>query len=91
MKENREYSVDEAEAIAAKVGLAALKYGDLSNQASKDYIFDIERGLHFQTIQKYTGRFYLEQARHKLPPPYPQICLTLNILSVLYCVRACHK
>ena len=29
--------------VARQVGLAALKYGDLSNQASKDYVFDLER------------------------------------------------
>ena len=33
----------EAEEAAQKVGLAALKYGDLSNQAGKDYVFDIDR------------------------------------------------
>ena len=36
MMENRDYSEEEAQEIAGKVGLAALKYGDLSNQASKD-------------------------------------------------------
>ncbi len=56
MKDNREYSGDEAEAIAAKVGLAALKYGDLSNQASKDYIFDIER---FASFEGNTGPYIL--------------------------------
>ena len=35
----------EAEATAKIVGLSALKYGDLSNQASKDYIFDVDRLL----------------------------------------------
>lgn len=42
--------VEEAEArnIADKVGLAALKYGDLSNQATKDYIFDVDRFTSFE-------------------------------------------
>ncbi len=46
--ENR--SVDEAEAreTAKIVGLAALKYGDLSNQIGKDYIFDIDRFISFE-------------------------------------------
>ncbi len=46
--ENR--SMDEAEAkeTAKIVGLAALKYGDLSNQAAKDYIFDIDRFISFE-------------------------------------------
>ncbi|HCL04030.1 MAG TPA: arginine--tRNA ligase, partial [Lachnoclostridium phytofermentans] len=37
---NREMGEEEAREVAKIVGLAALKYGDLSNQASKDYIFD---------------------------------------------------
>lgn len=56
MKDNRDYSKDEAQTIAAKVGLAALKYGDLSNQASKDYIFDIER---FASFEGNTGPYIL--------------------------------
>lgn len=46
--ENR--AIDEAEAreTAKKVGLAALKYGDLSNQAAKDYVFDIDRFISFE-------------------------------------------
>lgn len=56
MMENRDYSEDEAQAIAGKVGLAALKYGDLSNQASKDYIFDIER---FASFEGNTGPYIL--------------------------------
>lgn len=39
---------EEIREIASKVGLAAIKYGDLSNQASKDYIFDIERFCEFE-------------------------------------------
>ena len=33
---------------AETVAVAALKYGDLSNQASKDYVFDMERFLSFE-------------------------------------------
>lgn len=46
--ENREIGEEEAHEIAKVVGLAALKYGDLSNQASKDYIFDIDRFISFE-------------------------------------------
>ena len=46
--ENRNMSEDEAKETAAIVGLAALKYGDLSNQASKDYIFDVDRFISFE-------------------------------------------
>ena len=34
--------------IADKVGLAAIKYGDLSNQPYRDYIFDVERFTAFE-------------------------------------------
>lgn len=54
--ENREVSEEEAREIAGVVGLSALKYGDLSNQASKDYIFDIER---FTSFEGNTGPYIL--------------------------------
>ena len=38
------------------VGIAAIKYGDLSNQASKDYIFDVER---FTSFEGNTGPYIL--------------------------------
>ena len=46
--ENRTVSQEEARQTAGMVGLAALKYGDLSNQAAKDYIFDIDRFISFE-------------------------------------------
>ncbi len=54
--ENRSVSEDEARKISKIVGLAALKYGDLSNQASKDYIFDVER---FSSFEGNTGPYIL--------------------------------
>lgn len=56
IRENRDYSEEEAREISARVGLAALKYGDLQNQASKDYIFDIER---FASFEGNTGPYIL--------------------------------
>ena len=46
--ENRTISEEEAKETAKVIGLAALKYGDLSNQASKDYVFDIDRFISFE-------------------------------------------
>lgn len=46
--ENRTVSEEEAKETAKIVGLSALKYGDLSNQASKDYVFDIDRFISFE-------------------------------------------
>lgn len=56
MKENREISEEEARKISKTVGLAALKYGDLSNQTSKDYIFDVDR---FTSFEGNTGPYIL--------------------------------
>lgn len=46
--ENRTVEESEARTTAQIVGLAALKYGDLSNQASKDYVFDVDRFISFE-------------------------------------------
>lgn len=42
--------------VAAKVALAAIKYGDLSNQASKDYVFDLDR---FTSFEGNTGPYIM--------------------------------
>lgn len=56
LTENRTMSEDEINEISRKVGIAALKYGDLSNQPSKDYVFDIER---FSSFEGNTGPYIL--------------------------------
>ncbi len=53
---DKQLSDEETADIAGKAGLAALKYGDLSNQASKDYIFDIAR---FTSFEGDTGPYIL--------------------------------
>jgi len=54
--ENRAMEEEEARTIASLVGIAALKYGDLSNQISKDYIFDLDR---FTSFEGDTGPYIL--------------------------------
>ncbi len=54
--ENRSVKDENAEKTAQMVGLSAIKYGDLSNQASKDYVFDIER---FTSFEGNTGPYIL--------------------------------
>ena len=54
--ENRSVKDTDAEKTAEIVGLSAIKYGDLSNQASKDYVFDIER---FTSFEGNTGPYIL--------------------------------
>ena len=54
--ENRSVKGDDAKKTAEMVGLSAIKYGDLSNQASKDYVFDVER---FTSFEGNTGPYIL--------------------------------
>ena len=54
--ENRIVSDGEVEDTTAKIALAALKYGDLSNQPTKDYNFDLER---FAAFEGNTGPYIL--------------------------------
>lgn len=50
------YSGDEASDVARKVGVAALKFADLSNPRTTDYIFDLDR---FMTFEGKTGPYLL--------------------------------
>ena len=54
--ENKIVDETEVEATTAKIALAALKYGDLSNQPTKDYNFDLER---FAAFEGNTGPYIL--------------------------------
>ena len=54
--ENRIVDDSEVEATTAKIAMAALKYGDLSNQPTKDYNFDMER---FAAFEGNTGPYIL--------------------------------
>ncbi len=42
------YGADEAVDIAHRIGLAALKFADLSNPRTSDYIFDLDRFIAFE-------------------------------------------
>lgn len=50
------YGPDEAEDVAHKVGVAALKFADLSSQRITDYIFDLDR---FMAFEGKTGPYLL--------------------------------
>ena len=54
--ENRTVSEEEARKTAQIIALSAIKYGDLSNQASKDYVFDVDR---FTSFEGDTGPYIL--------------------------------
>ena len=54
--ENKIVSEEEVEETTRKIAMAALKYGDLSNQPTKDYNFDLER---FAAFEGNTGPYIL--------------------------------
>jgi len=54
--ENKIVDDSEVEATTRKIALAALKYGDLSNQPTKDYVFDMDR---FAAFEGNTGPYIL--------------------------------
>ena len=54
--ENRIVEDDQVEPTTRKIAMAALKYGDLSNQPTKDYNFDMER---FAAFEGNTGPYIL--------------------------------
>ena len=56
IEETRDMEEPEKEKISKIVGLAALKYADLSNQISKDYIFDVDK---FTSFDGKTGPYIL--------------------------------
>lgn len=56
IQENNIVEGDAAMETAGKIALAALKYGDLSNLATKDYIFDLDR---FSAFEGNTGPYIL--------------------------------
>ena len=54
--ENQIVAADEVEQTTDKIAMAALKYGDLSNQPTKDYVFDMDR---FAAFEGNTGPYIL--------------------------------
>jgi arginyl-tRNA synthetase len=98
IRTNEEIPEDEQAATARQVAMAALKYGDLSNQASKDYVFDMEK---FMSFEGDTGPYilytmvriksilakYAEQPGAKAPESLPignaQSALEKNLMMTL--------
>ncbi len=54
--ENQIVAEDAVEETTKKIAMAALKYGDLSNQPTKDYVFDMDR---FAAFEGNTGPYIL--------------------------------
>lgn len=55
----QDFDADERADIASKVGMAALKFADLQNQRTTNYIFDVER---FVSFEGKTGPYLLYAA-----------------------------
>ena len=79
--DNRTVGEEEAKETAGIVGMSAIKYGDLSNQASKDYVFDVDR---FTSFEGNTGPYILYTiVRIKsILPKYEEMGKHLEDLSV---------
>ncbi len=56
IRDNRNVRDEDASGTAEMVALSAIKYGDLSNQASRDYVFDVEK---FTSFEGNTGPYIL--------------------------------
>ena len=56
VEENKIVAEDEVEKTTNIIAMAALKYGDLSNQPTKDYVFDMDR---FAAFEGNTGPYIL--------------------------------
>ena len=56
LKESSLVSVENKEDYARKIGMAAIKFGDLINHRSKDYIFDLDK---FMSSEGKTGVYLL--------------------------------
>ncbi len=56
LQTERPYTPDELEDIAAKVGIATLKYADLKHNRTADYVFDLEK---FAKFEGHTGPYLL--------------------------------
>ena len=56
VEENKIVPAEEVESTTKKIAMAALKYGDLSNQPTKDYICDLDR---FAAFEGNTGPYIL--------------------------------
>lgn len=54
LEQNREYDECEIDQTALSVGVAALKFADLSNQPERDYVFDIDQ---FSSFEGKTGPY----------------------------------
>lgn len=55
-KKLSENNVEDSDNLSHKIGIAALKFGDMINQSGKDYVFDIEK---FSSFEGKTGPYVL--------------------------------
>ena len=83
--EKNDFSEEEARKCASQIALAAVKYGDLSNQAAKDYIFDTER---FTSFEGDTGPYILyTMVRIKSILRNMKIRVVIYLKLAIWCLR----
>ena len=85
ISENKLVEGEEAHETARLIAVAALKYGDLSNLATKDYIFDLER---FSAFEGNTGPYllYTILSRYGKPAGLPIVPADSDSAKVLQLV-----
>jgi arginyl-tRNA synthetase len=95
--ENQTVSDEQLSQTAKLIAMAALKYGDLSNLATKDYVFDLDRFSSFEgntgpyilytivriksILAKYPGDVHAAQLRAPDAPDEKALMLVLSRLS----------
>ena len=88
-------NVDNTHRLASQVAMAAIKYGDLSNVVSKDYIFDVDKFTSFEgktgPYIQYTGvriKSLLNKANYVFSPKTFNVSInnaeTQNIMLALF-------
>ena len=88
--------------LALQIGVAAMKFGDLSNQIAKDYIFDLDRFLSFEgktgPFLQYTGA-RIKSLLAKAPNFEPKIAIAdaqekaiiIDILKLISAYEICYN
>lgn len=107
LKSKSQYDVETIDDISIKVGLAALKYGDLSNQFEKDYIFDIDRFSNFHgktgpyiqysivrmksILSKVKQEFWKQSHKILHPQSATELNIVLKLIEFNYVIEEAYK
>ena len=98
----QENKVEYDDKLALAIGVAAMKFGDLSNIVSKDYVFDLDKFLSFEgktgPYLQYTAvriKSILKKAKDNLQKinisTQEEKNIIMNMLKVLDCYEVCYQ